>query len=189
MVYRRNIRSKKVRSSKKISRRVNKRKQPKTTSASTFNQQSIENIDDETKLAKRHLTKEMWQLISIAVKRMADELVAISNNQQTIRTSNQDLSVTFGDIKTDVERSVSTTTTTVQQSKIANGGAGDEVGVNEKVNSTNTSNKQCITAPLQMIQTPTNKKKKETSNNAKRQTNKSKKSKKNSNQNLRNNRK
>lgn len=55
-------------------------------------QVAVENLDDETKLAKRHLTKEMWQLVSIAVKRMADELVLTTNSSQTpARAANQEL--------------------------------------------------------------------------------------------------
>ena len=61
------------------------------SAVSMLQQVPSENLDDETKLAKRHLNKEMWQLVSIAVKRMADELVSISNNQQTAaRTPNQE---------------------------------------------------------------------------------------------------
>ncbi|CAF1100212.1 unnamed protein product [Didymodactylos carnosus] len=61
----------------------------------------IDNFDDEARLAKRHLTKEMWQLVRIAVQRMADELVSISKNQQALKTQ----------LPVQLSRSVSKTTT------------------------------------------------------------------------------
>src|SRR5271170_3364439 len=97
MVRRRNIQSKNHLSSKKISRRGTKTIQQTSPSILSMTKQiSSENLDDETKLAKRHLTKEMWQLVSIAVKRMADELVSISNNQQSTTRigANQELQTT-----------------------------------------------------------------------------------------------
>lgn len=54
---------------------------------SPMNTNQIDHVDDETKMAKRHLTKEMWQLVSIAVKRMADELINMYSNQQTPSTA------------------------------------------------------------------------------------------------------
>ena len=63
-------------------RGANLKRQTSASAVSMLQQMPSEHLDDETKLAKRHLNKEMWQLVSIAVKRMADELVSISNNQQ-----------------------------------------------------------------------------------------------------------
>ena len=177
MIRRRNIRSKKQKvSSKKVTRRVPRRKQTTSTATSSIvKHHPSENLDDETKLAKRHLTKEMWQLISIAVKRMADELVSISNNQQTSRIGNHELPTTLVEIKTDPERS--TSTTTIQQLKVTNTGAGDEPFLKETL----MGDKELIkrrTSPLQLLEPSVNTKKKGSSNNAKRQSIKSGKSKK-----------
>lgn len=59
---------------------------PSSFTASALSHIPMDHLDDETKLAKRHLTKEMWQLVSIAVKRMADELISMYNSQQTATT-------------------------------------------------------------------------------------------------------
>jgi hypothetical protein len=188
MVRRRNIQSKKHLLSKKNSCRDNETIQQ--TSTSMMKQTPSENLDDETKLAKRHLTKEMWQLVSIAVKRMADELVSISNNQQTTtRTGNQDLQTT----KLIETNNVPTITSMVQQPIITNTGAGDKSFVKEK----STVVKEPIkrrTLPLQMLEPLLHSKKKGISNNATRrlmkskiQNKSSKKNRKLTTQRLRNN--
>ena len=157
MVHRRNIQSKKRSSSKKGSSRTKRIKPSELTPI--IQQTSTENLDDETKLAKRHLTKEMWQLVSIAVKRMADELVSISNNQTTTRTVCQEQT------KTSVEMN----NLPGQQ----NTGAGDEPFVKEQSATGNESIKR-RTSPLQILEPSVQVKKKGRSNNAIRRSIKSK---------------
>jgi hypothetical protein len=166
MVRRRNIQSKTRLSAKKLSRRANRTIQPTTSSTTyTVKHNPSESLDDETKLAKRHLTKEMWQLVSIAVKRMADELVSISNNQQTVtRTVHQDPQTTSVD---------TIQSSTVQQPTIKNTGAGDVPFLKEK----SIVFKEPIksrTLPIQMLEPSGNLKKKGISNNATRRSIKSK---------------
>jgi len=188
MVRRRNIQSKKHLLSKKNSCRDNETIEQ--TSTSMMKPTPSENLDDETKLAKRHLTKEMWQLVSIAVKRMADELVSISNNQQTTtRTGNQDLQTTEL-IETN---NVPTITSMVQQPIITNTGAGDKSFVKEKSVVVKEPIKR-RTLPLQMLEPLLHSKKKGISNNATRrlmkskiQNKSSKKNRKLTTQRLRNN--
>jgi hypothetical protein len=173
MVYRRNIQSKHHLSSKKISRRSSGGTQQTSSSiASMVKQTPSENLDDETKLAKRHLTKEMWQLVSIAVKRMADELVSISNNQQAAaRTVNQEPQTASTETtKVPIQPSLSAK---LQQPLITNAGAGDVPFVKEKL----TISKEPIprrTLPIQLLESTLHPKKKGVSNNARRRTIKSK---------------
>jgi hypothetical protein len=159
MVRRRNIQSKTRLSAKKLSRRANRTIQPTTSSTTyTVKHNPSESLDDETKLAKRHLTKEMWQLVSIAVKRMADELVSISNNQQPVtRTVHQDPQTTSVD---------TIQSSTVQQPTIKNTGAGDVPFLKEK--------SIVFKEPIQMLEPSGNIKKKGISNNATRRSIKSK---------------
>ncbi|CAF0917620.1 unnamed protein product [Adineta ricciae] len=116
-------------------------KKPSTMSSPT-KQNTSDSLDDETKLAKRHLTKEMWQLVSIAVKRMADELVSIPNTQTHKALSETDPS------------SLSKLSTTQQM------GAGDEGSTPDKSSIAKES------LPVQMIEVPLSTKQKATSNNA-----------------------
>ena len=168
MVRRRNIQAKKRSVSKKGSRRIKRTRQPMT--AMMIKQTPTENLDDETKLAKRHLTKEMWQLVSIAVKRMADELVSISNNQQTAtRTSNQEQSTLLVDTSSIPGHSM----TAIQQLNTANTGAGDEPSAKEKSAIVNEPIKRRA-SPLQMLEPSLHTKKKGSSNNATRRSVKSK---------------
>jgi len=148
MAHRRNIQS------KKRSYRVKRTKQP------IIKQTPTENLDDETKLAKRHLTKEMWQLVSIAVKRMADELVSISNNQPTAT-------------RIGYQEQLIETNNLPGQSNITNTGAGDEPLIKEKSATVNESVKRC-TSPLQVLEPTVQMKKKGNSNNAIRRSMKSK---------------
>ena len=130
-----------------------------------------EHLDDETKLAKRHLTKEMWQLVSIAVKRMADELVSISTNQQTVaRTGSQDQQTTFNDAN---HVSGQSTTTIIPSPNIVNTGAGDEVLLKDKSVMINEPIKRRM-SPLQILEPSSQTKRKGSSNNATRRTVKSK---------------
>ena len=112
-----------------------------------------ENLDEETRMAKRHLTKEMWQLVSIAVKRMADEFVSISNNQQTEMTH------------TAMETTLSKLTNNVIVAEL---GAGDIPVRNVK------PSPKKRTLPMHMLACSSQSKKKETtSNHAKHRTIKS----------------
>jgi len=189
MVRRRNIQSKRRLSSKKISRRGNRTiQQPTSTIVSKMKQTPSENLDDETKLAKRHLTKEMWQLVSIAVKRMADEL---SNNQQTTATIPNNHQTTF--VETNNVPVQSTETPTIQEPMITNTGAGDEPVIKEKSTVVKEPIKQ-RTLPLQMLEPSLRTKKKGSNNNATRrsikskiQNKSSKKNRKTMTQRLRNN--
>lgn len=151
--------------SKKLSYRANGTMQPIST-ISTVKQNLSENLDDETKLAKRHLTKEMWQLVSIAVKRMADELVSISNNQQVAtRTIHQEPQTTITP-KNHQIISVDTNNLPIQSSSmIKNTGAGDVPFMKEPI--------KRRTLPIQMLEPSTNIKK-GISNNATRRLKKSK---------------
>jgi hypothetical protein len=176
MVKRRNSQSKNHVSSKKISRRGSGATQPIT---SMVKQTSSENLDDETKLAKRHLTKEMWQLVSIAVKRMADELASISNSQQTTTIPNNHQTTLVETNNLSVQ---STLTPPVQQSILTNSGAGDESFVKEN----SAVVKEPIkprTLPLQMLESSLHIKKKGINNNATRRLIKSKIQKKSSKKN------
>jgi len=177
MVRRRKIQSKNRLSSKKISRRGNETIQQ--TSTSMMKQTPSENLDDETKLAKRHLTKEMWQLVSIAVKRMADELASISNNQQTTTIPNNHQTTLVETNNLSVQ---STLTPPVQQSILTNFGAGDESFVKENSAVVNEPIKP-RTLPLQMLEPSVHIKKKGISNNATRRSIKSKIQKKSSKKN------
>jgi hypothetical protein len=154
MVHRRNIQSKKRFSSKKVSSRTKRIKPSELTPI--LKQTPTENLDDETKLAKRHLTKEMWQLVSIAVKRMADELVSISNNQRTTYQEQTKTSVEINNLPGQ-----------------SNTGAGDEPFVKEKSTTENESIKR-RTSPLQILEPSVQIKKKGSSNNATRRSMKSK---------------
>jgi hypothetical protein len=175
MVKRRNSQSKNHVSSKKISRRGSGATQPIT---SMVKQTSSENLDDETKLAKRHLTKEMWQLVSIAVKRMADELVSISNNQQVAaRPINQETPTETNKISIQ-----SSLLSKIPQPLTTNTGAGDVPFVKEKL----TISKEPIqrrTLPIQILESSLHGKRKGSSNNAKHRSIKSKVQKKSSKKN------
>lgn len=172
MVYRRNLQTKKKRlSSKKTMNRPKKFKQQ--TSSSIPKQTLTENLDDETKLAKRHLTKEMWQLVSIAVKRMADELVAISNNQQSTTTSNNHQPTLIETNNVPIQTSE---TSTIEQSMITNTGAGDEPYIKENLTVVKDSTKR-NTLPLQMLEPSVYIKRKGSSNNATERLTKSKRKK------------
>ncbi|UJR25554.1 hypothetical protein I4U23_006899 [Adineta vaga] len=146
---------------KKLSYRNHRKIQKKSSIDRSSTKQTIsENLDDETKLAKRHLTKEMWQLVSIAVKRMADEFATISNNQT--RTSNQE-----------PQTSILSTTEIVhlpiqQSSKTQHLGAGDELLTKDR----STLIKE--PTPIQLLDTSSYTKKKATSNNASHRSIKSK---------------
>jgi thiol:disulfide interchange protein len=179
MVRQRNIPSKNHSSSKKLSRRANGTIQSTSSSTiSAIKQNPSENLDDETKLAKRHLTKEMWQLVSIAVKRMADELVSISNNQQAVtRTVHQEPQTTTipnNHQTTSVDtNNLPVQSSTVQQPIIKNTGAGDVPSIKEK----SIVFKEPIkrrTLPMQMLEPSINIKKKGISYNATRRSIKSK---------------
>lgn len=159
MVHRQNIQSKKRLPAKKVSHRTKKIKKQQLISTAITKQTPSDNLDDETKLAKRHLTKEMWQLVSIAVKRMADELVAISNNQQPTITSNNH--PTILDIPTQ-----SSETSAIEQSIITNTGAGDEPFVKENLTVVKESSTKRRSSPLQMLESSVNIKRKGSSNNA-----------------------
>ncbi|CAF4231032.1 unnamed protein product [Adineta steineri] len=142
--HRRNI------SSKKVSHHRNE----------IIQQISSDNLDDETKLAKRHLTKEMWQLVAIAVKRMADELISTSKNQQTtIPMESNNLST--------------------QSSMIKNTGEGDVPFIQEK--------STIFEEPIQMLEPSLHIKKKALSNNAIRRSIKSKVQNKSSKKNRKSN--
>jgi hypothetical protein len=188
MVRRRNTQTKNRLSSKKGSRRGTKTIQQVSPSIlSMMKQIPSENLDDETKLAKRHLTKEMWHLVSIAVKRMADELVSISNNQQaTTRIGNQELQTTLK------EANNVPVPSTIQLPIGTNTGSGDEPCIQENSTVVKESIKR-HTSPLQMLEPPSHMKKKGVSNNATRRSikskiqNKSSKSRKASKQRLHNN--
>jgi hypothetical protein len=121
----------------------------------------------------------MWQLVSIAVKRMADELASISNNQQTTTIPNNHQATLVETNNLSVQ---STLTPTVQQSMITNVGAGDESFVKENSTVVKEPIKQ-RTLPLQMLEPSLNIKKKEISNNATRRSIKSKIQKKSSKKN------
>lgn len=166
MVRRRNPSTKKrSSSSKKRSHRNKRTKQIAFTPM--IKQTHTEHLDDETKLAKRHLTKEMWQLVSIAVKRMADELVSISANQQTVaRTGSQDQQTVLNEMNT---LSGQSTTTIIPQSNIANTGAGDELFLKDKLVTINEPVKR-RTSPLQILEPSSQAKRKGSSNNATRRT-------------------
>lgn len=172
MVHRRHMQSKKRSSSstaKRTSRRTKRTRQLVLTPL--VKPTPTEHLDDETKLAKRHLTKEMWQLVSIAVKRMADELVSISTNQQTVaRTGSQDQQTTFNEIH---NVSGQSTTAIIPSSNIANSGAGDEILVKDKSVTINEPIKR-RTSPLQILEPTLQTKRKGSSNNATRRTTKSK---------------
>ena len=174
MARRRPIQAKIRSSSNGLSRRQTGLRQCTSSSAlSLVRPMPSENLDDETKLAKRHLTKEMWQLVSIAVKRMADELVSISNNQQatvrpphleppsTISTSNPPAisQESIGQLPTQA---------TVQQPIVAGVGAGDTpVPSREKLPAiTEPLKKRMI--PIDILEPSMNMKRKATSNNATR---------------------
>lgn len=140
-----------------------------------------ENLDEETRMAKRHLTKEMWQLVSIAVKRMADELVTISNNQQQQQptvgpsiissesaTMNEcrhlpsptPMGTTDGSMPTSISKLPSATTVTEL-------GAGDISGSNKSKGPVVTKTiRKKQTMPMHMLECSSKNKKKETSNNA-----------------------
>ena len=170
MARRRHIQSKKrsVSTAKRISRRPRRTRQ--LILPPLIKPNPTEHLDDETKLAKRHLTKEMWQLVSIAVKRMADELVSISTNQQTVaRTGSQDQQTTFNDSN---HVSGQSTTTIIPSSNIANTGAGDELLVKEKSVMINEPIKR-RTSPLLILEPSSPTKRKGSSNNAMRRTVKS----------------
>lgn len=152
--------------------------QTSSSNLSMAQQSSSESLDDETKLAKRHLTKEMWQLVSIAVKRMADELVSISNNQQsTTRTpiSESQITNTFNSQQTGPleTNNIHQQPSSTQQPITLNPGAGDVPCVKEKKVIIKESNKR-RTLPIDMLEPCLQFKKKEISNNATRRTNKSK---------------
>ena len=141
-----------------------------------------ESLDDETKLAKRHLTKEMWQLVSIAVKRMADELVSISNNQQaTVRPPPPEPTLTISTSNPPAisQESIQTggqlpAQATVQQPIVVGVGAGDTpVPSREKLPAvTEPLKKRMI--PIDILEPSMNMKRKATSNNATRRAIKSK---------------
>ncbi|CAF0727657.1 unnamed protein product [Rotaria sp. Silwood1] len=184
MVRRRNnIQPKNNISMKKISRRNTDMMQPISSSTISMIQQNpTENLDDETKLAKRHLTKEMWQLVSIAVKRMADELVSISNNQQIatrLMNPEQQTSLISNNHQTtlidtnNIHHLQSALIPTIQQPIITNTGAGDVPCIKEKPIIVKESIKK-RTLPIQMLESSLHIKKKELSNNATRRPNKSK---------------
>ncbi|CAF1014076.1 unnamed protein product [Adineta steineri] len=137
-------------SSKKVSHHRNE----------TIQQIPSDNLDDETKLAKRHLTKEMWQLVAIAVKRMADELISTSKNQQTTLP-------------------IETNTLSTQSSMIKNTGEGDVPSIPEK--------STIFEEPIQMLEPSLHIKKKALSNNAIRRSKKSKVQNKSSKKNRKNN--
>ena len=143
-----------ARRAKKSTKKNSSRKRtklPKKTSTmrSSTKQSTSDNLDDETKLAKRHLTKEMWQLVSIAVKRMADELGSIPNTQ-----THKNLSET--------DPSMLPKLSTTQQM-----GAGDEGSTLGKSNVTKES------SSVQIVEAPLCPKQKAMSNNATRQSIKS----------------
>ncbi|CAF1097184.1 unnamed protein product [Adineta ricciae] len=143
-----------ARRAKKSTKKSSSRKHTKLSKKSSIKpsptkQNMPDSLDDETKLAKRHLTKEMWQLVSIAVKRMADELVSIPNTQTHKSLSETDPS------------SLSKLSTTQQM------GAGDE---------SSTPDKSSIAKELlsvKMAEAPSYTKQKAMSNNATRRSIKS----------------
>jgi hypothetical protein len=203
MVRHRNIQSKKRLSSKSISRRGTRMiQQTPSSSISMVKHTPSENLDDETKLAKRHLTKEMWQLVSIAVKRMADELVSISNNQQaTARTVNQDprAPIMSNNHPATLTEMINIPvqqlplSPSVQQSLIKGTGAGDIPFVSEKPSVLNEPIRK-RTVPIRMLESSLHIKKKGMNNNetrrlikSKRQNKSTKKHGKVTKQRLRNN--
>ena len=136
-----------ARRAKKSTKKSSPRKHTKlpkkpSTMPSPTKQNTSDSLDDETKLAKRHLTKEMWQLVSIAVKRMADELVSIPNTQ-THKTL----------LETDPS-SLSKLSITQQM------GAGDEGSTLDKSSIVKES------LPVQMVEAPSYTMQKAISNNA-----------------------
>ncbi|CAF0861043.1 unnamed protein product [Rotaria sordida] len=156
--------------------------QTSSSTISMIKQNPTENLDDETKLAKRHLTKEMWQLVSIAVKRMADELVSISNNQQIVTriiNPEQQTSIIPNNHQTtlietnNIHHQQSSLIPTIQQPIITNTGAGDIPCVKEKSMVVKEPIKK-RTLPIQMLESSLHIKKKELSNNATRRPIKSK---------------
>lgn len=153
MVHRRNSSTKRrSSSSKKISHR-NKRTKPIVATPMI----KQEHLDDETRLAKRHLTKEMWQLVSIAVKRMADELVSISATQPAVtRTGSQDQQTVLNEM-------------ILPQSTLVNTGAGDELFLKDKLVTINEPVKR-RTSPLEILEPSSQTKRKGSSNNATRRT-------------------
>ena len=165
------------------SRRVDER--IPISSSSLVEKNLVENLDEETRVAKRHLTKEMWQLVSIAVKRMADELVTISNQQQTPIPPALPLPVTAQPTSNETIVPIETNDVAMQTtiSKIMSntivpefGGAGD-IPVSQSKISTITKGVKKRTLSMQMLECSTKNKKKESSNNAIQRSNKSKKSK------------
>ncbi|CAF2362887.1 unnamed protein product [Rotaria sp. Silwood2] len=184
MVRRRNnIQSKNNIPMKKISRHnTDTIQQTSSSTTSMMKQNPTENLDDETKLAKRHLTKEMWQLVSIAVKRMADELVSISNNQQvaTRLVSPEQLTSIIPNnhqttlIETNNSHNLqSSLIPSIQQPIITNAGAGDVPCIKEKSMVVKEPIKK-RTLPIHMLESSVHIKKKEVSNNAARRPIKSK---------------
>ncbi|CAF3751246.1 unnamed protein product [Rotaria socialis] len=185
MVHRRNSTQSRHHLSIKKNSRLNTGVIQQTSSSSTISmvkQNSTENLDDETKLAKRHLTKEMWQLVSIAVKRMADELVSISNNQQAatrILNIEPPTPIIFNNHQTklvesnSIHQQSSSTPIIQEQTMSINSGAGDLPCMKENAIIFKEPTKK-RTLPIQMFESPLQIKKKGISNNASRRPIKSK---------------
>ena len=182
MSRRRRIQSKNDSTIKKISRRGIGTIQQRSLATIPIVKHTLpDNLDDETKLAKRHLAKEMWQLVSIAVKRMTDELVSITNSHQVptsmisrepqTLTKPNNYELVLGETENTHPQSSSLPIT--GRTMIANAGAGDVSSVKEKP----AISKEYIkkrTLPSQMLESSSYIKRRVTSNNATHRTTKSK---------------